>query len=317
VLPLELTDRRGSADVLPTSGARAPNRVSLTPAGEAHPVMQLAAAAADTRKRWDEVPALASIAQLGGARPGASVLAVTTVSGGTPRALVAVQRYGEGRSMVFAGEAAWRWRMLMPATDRAYDTFWKQAVRWLALPAADPVSVTAPAGAAPGDTLALQVVVRNAAFDPQPDAAVEVRVTAPDGRIESLRAVPEPGAAAPGRYVASFQPGAAGVFKVTADARNGTSLLGNAGTSLLVGGVDLEMTDPRLNLQVLQRLAAASGGRVLSPDQLGGLPDILNTGVPAAALAVRRDLWHTGWSFAAILVLLGFEWVLRRRWGLR
>jgi uncharacterized membrane protein len=317
VLPLELSDRRGSADVLPTSGARAPNRVSLTPAGEAHPVMQLAAAAGDTRKRWDGVPALASIAQLGGARPGASVLAVTTVPGGAPRALVAVQRYGEGRSMVFAGEAAWRWRMLMPATDRAYDTFWKQAVRWLALPAADPVSVTAPASAAPGDTLPLQVVVRNAAFDPQPDAAVDVRLTAPDGRIESLRAVPEPGASAPGRYVASFKAETAGVFKVTADARNGPSLLGNASTSLLVGGADLEMTDPRLNLQVLQRLAAASGGRVLSADQLGGLPDILNTGVPAAALAVRRDLWHTGWSFAAILLLLGFEWVLRRRWGLR
>ena len=44
---------------------------------------------------------------------------------------------------------------------------------------------------------------------------------------------------------------------------------------------------------------------------------MLKAGVPAAALAVRRDLWHTGWSFAAILVLLGAEWMLRRTWGLR
>jgi hypothetical protein len=31
--------------------------------------------------------------------------------------------------MVFAGEASWRWRMLLPATDRSYETFWKQALR--------------------------------------------------------------------------------------------------------------------------------------------------------------------------------------------
>ena len=35
-----------------------------------------------------------------------------------PRALVAVQRYGDGRSMVFTGEASWRWRMLLPSSDR-------------------------------------------------------------------------------------------------------------------------------------------------------------------------------------------------------
>ncbi len=58
--------------------SRGVNRVSLTAAGEAHPVMQLGAAADETRKRWEAAPALASIAPLGDPRPGASVLAVTT-----------------------------------------------------------------------------------------------------------------------------------------------------------------------------------------------------------------------------------------------
>jgi hypothetical protein len=77
------------------------------------------------------------------------------------------------------------------------------------------------------------------------------------------------------------------------------------------------MTDPRMNQAFFERLAAASGGRVLSEDQLTGLPGMLKEAVPGAELAVRRDLWHTGWSFAAILVLLGSEWILRRTWGLR
>ena len=118
VLPLDLSDRgRGvlQASATPSRGA---NRVALTSAGADHPIMQLTADAGETRKRWEAVPALASVSPLGGPRPGASVLAVTSGPGGAQRALVAVQRYGTGRAMVFTGEAAWRWRMMLPASDR-------------------------------------------------------------------------------------------------------------------------------------------------------------------------------------------------------
>ena len=316
VLPLDF-NARGSGDVVPASGGGGVNRVSLTPAGEAHPVMQLAAGADDTRKRWEAVPALASIAPLGGPRPGASVLAVTSGPGGTPRALVAVQRFGEGRSMVFTGEASWRWRMLLPATDRAYDTFWKQALRWVALPAGDPILLSVAPGAAPGDTLPVRVVARNAAFEPLKNVTVDLRVTAPDGRVESLRAAPDPGQGKEGNHVANVRPERAGVFKLSAEVRDGPTLVGTASAAVLVGGADVEMTDPRMNQAFFERLAAASGGRVLSEDQLTSLPGMLKAAVPGAELAVRRDLWHTGWSFAAILSLLGAEWILRRTWGLR
>jgi uncharacterized membrane protein len=317
VLPLALTDRGGPSDVLPASNVKGANRVTLTAAGEDHPMMRLAGNTADTRKRWEAVPPLASSAALGGPRPGASVLAVTAGAGGSPRALVAVQRYGEGRAMVFSGEASWRWKMLLPATDRSYDTFWKQAIRWLALPATDPVSIDVAAGAMPGEPLPLRVTVRTPAFEPVRQAVVDLRVTAPDGRQTWLRASPDPGPGGEGRYVASLRPEQAGVFKVSAQAAQGATALGSADTSALVGGADLEMTEPRLNEELLRRVAAASGGRPVSEDEIAGLPDILKASLPAAALAVRRDLWNTGWSFAMILVLLGAEWVLRRRWGLR
>jgi uncharacterized membrane protein len=314
-LPLDLNDRGG--DVVPASSARGVNRVSLTPAGEAHPVMQLAPGADETRKRWESVPALASIAVLGGPRPGASVLAVTSGPGGTPRALVAVQRFGEGRSMVFAGEASWRWRMLLPATDRSYETFWKQALRWLALPASDPIQLTLAQGSAPGETLAVRVAVRTPSFQPLENATVDVRITTPDGRVEGLRAAPVTGRGREGQYEASVRPESAGVFKVAADVRQGSTHVGAASGSVLIGGADVEMTDPRVNRAVLERLAATSGGSMLTESQLSGLPATLKSAGSAAALPVQRDLWHTGWSFAAILVLLGTEWMLRRSWGLR
>ena len=315
VLPLSLQDRTGG--VLPAVDAQGVNRVTLTTQGEAHPVMQLGLAADDSLKRWGTVPPLAAIAPLGGPRPGATVLALASGAGGTQRALVAVQRFGDGRSMIFAGEAAWRWRMMLPATDRSYDTFWRQAVRWLALPATDPIAITVPPGAAAGAPVAIQIAVRNQAFEPIRDATVDVRVTTADGRLEQVRATADPEAPTSGRYIARFKAGDSGVYRVVADAKRERAPLGSASASLLVGGADLEMADPRLNTAVLQRLAAASGGRVVSEADVAEVVSALETNVPAAALSVRRDLWHNGWSFAAIVLLLAGEWVLRRRWGLR
>ncbi len=117
---------------------------------------------------------------------------------------MAVQRYGDGRSMIFAGEAAWRWRMMLPASDRSYDTFWRQAVRWLAIAAPDPVSLSVPAGASTGDVLALRIAVRSETFEPLRDATVDVRVTAPDGTLQELRATKEPGPGTDGRYVVAL-----------------------------------------------------------------------------------------------------------------
>jgi len=79
----------------------------------------------------------------------------------------------------------------------------------------------------------------------------------------------------------------------------------------------VEMTDPRLNTPVLQRIALGSGGRVVDLRDTSAIVEPLRAGLPAARLAVTHDLWHNGWSFAAIVGLLGTEWVLRRRWGLR
>ena len=317
LLPLDAADRgRG---VLPAAAQapRAANRVALTPAGETHPIMQLTAAHDETRKRWDAVPALAAIAALGGPRPGATVLAVTSGAGGAPRALVAVQRYGEGRSMIFTGEAAWRWRMMLPANDRSYDTFWRQAVRWLALPATDPVTIVAPAGAAAGDAVALRIAARDAAFATLRDPDVKVRVTRPDGRVESIPAVLDTGAGGNATFVARLRADDAGVYRTTAEVQAGGAEPITTSTSLLVGGADPEMADPRVNLRVLQRLAAATGGRIIEPSETGALTQALQSAVPAAVGRIRTDLWHNGWSFLAIVFLMAGEWLLRRRWGLR
>jgi hypothetical protein len=244
------------------------------------------------------------------------VLAVAGSAGGTARPLIAVQRYGLGRAMVFTGEASWRWRMHLPASDRTFETFWRQAIRWLALPAGDPILLTVPPASTPGDTLTVRILVRNASFEPVGDASVDVSVSAPDGRMEQLRGAAVRGGP-DGTFETTFRPAEPGVYRLTAEVRRGSSTLGSARASMLVGGADFEMTDPRLNSQLLQRIAIASGGRMVTGADFSTLGETLRARLPAAALAASRDLWNTAWSFVTIVILLSAEWILRRLWGLR
>ena len=317
VLPVELNDRRGG--LVRTSrdaGALAAhNKVALTAEGETHPIMRVGGNAEETRKIWSVLPSLAASAPLGGPRPGATILAVTTAPGGGVYPVVAVQRYGQGRSMVFAGEASWRWKMMVASTDRTHEFFWRQAARWLSSTAPDPVAISLPDAPEPGDALSVDVDARDAAFAPVTDATVDVTLTAPGGESRPLKlrhADP-----AGGRYTAAIAPDQPGLYKVHAEARRGTTPLGTADRWMYVGGSDREFADPRLNEGFLRRVARNSGGRYVRAAEAARVPAWLEATVPQNAAPERRDLWNEPWAFALVVMLLSAEWILRRRWGLR
>jgi hypothetical protein len=188
----------------------------------------------------------------------------------------------------------------------------------VSLGATDPVTVFPIPASGPGDRIMVRLAVRDAEFNPVPDAEVDLRVTGPGDRMETLRAARDvTDGEDPGLFVAAFEPADPGVYRVSATATRGGVTLGSATTSALVGGADTEMADPRLNTALLERLAASTGGRVLTADDLDGLSDLLRAGMPASAYAVREDLWHSAWSFVLLIGLLVSEWLVRRRWGLR
>jgi hypothetical protein len=217
--------------------------------------------------------------------------------------------------MVFAGEAAWRWRMMMPAGNRVYEIFWRQAARWLAGPAPDPLTVTIPDAAEPGDSLEIAVEARDRAFVPASDAGVEASVTAPGGDAQPLPLRRD--ATAPGRFSGTLQPAASGLYRVRAAAKGRTGSLGTADRWLYVGGNDREFSDPRLNEGFLRRLARASGGEYARADRVADLLPALQASTPQGAAPERRDLWNTPAALAFVVMLLSAEWALRRRWGLR
>lgn len=315
VLPIDLTDRRARVTLASaTTPAAVPNSPALTPDGALHPATRLAVSATENRQKWAELPPLASVAPVGGARPGAQVLAVALTAGGEAQPLIATQRYGQGRALVFAGEASWRWRMMRPATDTSYETIWRQLARWSTAGANGPVTIVPMSPTVAGVTDRISVLVRDEDFRPVANAEVAVQVAGPNGERRQLNAVLS--SPQEGRYSVPARFDQTGVYRVAAVATRDQKRLGSGIRPVLVGGADLEMTQPRLNEAVLQRLSAENRGHYVRADEADRLPALLRESRVEAGTPEARDLWHNGWSLAAIIGLLAAEWIARRRAGL-
>lgn len=313
VLPARLAGRLG----LTGAGRDGPDaqRLAPTPEGLAHPVLRLGPTVEETRRRWEAAPALAGSVRIGPLRPGAVVLAATAAGNGPGRPLVVVQRYGAGRSMILAGRATWRWRMLLPAGDPTYGRFWGQAARWLTAGAGGRIAVAAGGGDAAGDSLRVEVTVRDDEFRPVAGAAVRVRVSGPGG--EPLLEDEAAAAGTAGAYGVSTPPASAGVHRIDVDVTRGGRRLGGARGQALVGGADPELADPWLNAALLRRMAEAGGGAYLDPDRLDGLAERLRAASGAVPRTVTREVWHHAAVLVLLIALLAAEWSLRRLWGLR
>jgi len=304
----------GAINAAAAASSRQGTRIDLTSAGQQHPVMQQAAGP-DGSSPWSSLPSLAAAAAVGRPRAGAEVLAMVSGPAGEPQPLVAVQRAGRGRTLVFTGEGAWRWRMGLASSNLAYETFWRQALRWVAVQAPPLVAVDVeppPLGVA----VPISVRVVTPAFEPVSDAGVQVRVEEPGGGSRTLTAALD--ASEPGLYSASLLTLAPGVHRIDVEATRAGTSLGRTSVQVLAGGADPEFVDPRRNDAILKRLGESTGGALIAADELDGLAGRIRTAAasPTARL-VERDLWHNGWSFVMICALLGTEWALRRRWGLR
>ncbi len=301
-LPLELASGRPSVALTGTSGQSASptgdDRVRLTNDGRQHAITRVAASIEESEREWNALPPLAAVNVLGGPRPGASVLAVATVNSST-RPVLAVQRYGRGRTLEFAGEGSWRWKMLMPAKDRTHELFWRQAIRWLASAAPDPVTIVPVDRAQPGTPQSIDLLVADGDFHAVDSALVTVRVTSPGGETKSIKATLADHAT--GRYSARVNLDRPGVYTVQAEARQGAQVLGTAQASFLAGGSDPEFADPRLNDAVLQRIAAATGGRYVTAADAATVPALLASAPATIASTQPRDAWQHPLVFALIV----------------
>ncbi|MCX6856395.1 MAG: glutamine amidotransferase [Verrucomicrobia bacterium] len=292
-------------------------RFDLTREGWLEPWTRVRAGREEDEKRLIEMPGFFAVNQTFSIKPGASVLA-TIKSGGEAATFpaIAAQRFGEGRvASVMIGDL-WRWGMVDEAAHQDLDKIWRQLMRWLVVDVPDKIQFTA---VPDSERMKLEVRVRDAAFLVKDDAVVKIEVMGPSGSKSQLFA--EPSLKEAGLFEAEFYSRDTGIYRAVAVVQDSvvgrTSPLSETKTTGWVHDPNpREFASLKPGHEWAERVAKASGGRVLSLADLPKLPDILKDIRVPIEETITTPFWHGAWFFALVLGLLGGEWYLRRKGGM-
>lgn len=280
----------------------------LTPHGAATHMLKLAETAVDNRNRWDELPDIADYQLTGDLKP-AAVTLINAMADDGPVPLLITQPFGRGHTYILATGGTWRWQMSLPAEDDRHETFWRQFLRALVATAPPKLTLLAePRGA----TIDLRAEFRDAAHEPVPGLDVTAAASHEAGGTVAVSLAASPGE--PGVYRARIDAPATGTWYVEAIAARGEELFGIARASVFADPGQAEYINIRADAGQMRRLAEATGGRHLEPDDIAALPDLIRYSSAGITEAVFRPVWDAPAVLLLLLVLKSGEWLLRRRW---
>lgn len=292
---------------------RDPATAELTPAGRDSLITRIEDNPDANVERWKKLPYLMNFQEAGQPKPGALVLAEMTASGHKLPLLI-TQKYGRGRTAVFATGGDWRWQMLQPVEDMSHEIFWRQMLRWLVsdTPTRVVTSITRPVLYDDGREH-LRAEVRDTNYLPTSDAIVQARVVGPDGASQTIDLHPD--SLEQGVYSADWDAGQAGsyVAEITAT-RNQQELGRDVITFRREDGV-AENFHLEQNRDLLEKLSSQTGGKYYRPNEVSRLGEDISYSDAGITVRETRDLWDMPIVFFVVLLLCCSEWLLRRRWG--
>jgi hypothetical protein len=293
----------------------------LTPEGRSSLVMTLENDREQNDLLWSRVAPLDRLPPLLAPRPGATVLAELSDSQTRTERypLVAWQRYGAGKCMMMATDRFWLLRF--KTGDIYHWRVWSQCIQFLTLSRLmgehKRIRIETDRATYPvGGQVMLYANLLDDNFEPlsQPGFEVEVSALGDDGSASMTQRVTlRPDVSTPGLYEGYFSPSRAGGYLVAASANDRT--LSNA-TEFQVTDIKPELANTDMQLDHLRRIADLSGGACLSTLEFQKLPSLLNLAPHAVTIRTQHPLWDLGLIIWLLAGLVGFEWILRRKYDL-
>jgi hypothetical protein len=107
-----------------------------------------------------------------------------------------------------------------------------------------------------------------------------------------------------------------GRYRYEGRASSGGNALGTVEGVFAVDSLGAEMERLEADHEILARIAQASGGKLWSPDSLGGLNEEFRAIAQAEEERVHVALWDSPFAFALFVAFASAEWFLRRRRGM-
>jgi hypothetical protein len=311
MLPVELetVDLSGGLNL----SANRPVKLELTPAGRTNPMLKLADDPAMSANKWAGLPPVYWIAKVARAKPAAEVLVVDPDPSKSSRygkmPVMAMQQYGLGQVMFVGTDNLWRWRR--NAGDIYHAMLWGQLTQRMALPhllgsskrtqlMADQKKYTT------GQRVTIYARLYTESFEPMTEAAVKGHFDQKggSGTLREVLLRPIPGQ--PGMYRGELIAPAPGAFEFAVDHDKSTLL------DFEVEDPKQELTETAMNKQLLEQMAAVSGGAFVREEDLYQLPEKMKGKMERMRSKLEVEIWSSPIYFILMIGLVSSEWILRK-----
>jgi uncharacterized membrane protein len=324
----------------------------LTADGASHPAMEglVDWFGQEEKPPTQVLPPLLGNVVVNGAKDSAEVLAIHPDRMGTdgkPQVVLAVERYGKGRSAVFTADTTYRWYLPLRGLgqDSPYNRFWGQVIRWLA--GEDVRNRQRGAGVEAllnksafqlGEPVHVRAMVRDQSGDATRYAQLSVSLSRIGGKDEPQQQPMGPVESHTGMYSAQLTGLAQGDWSAQIVASKDGHELGRQTVKFSVLPPADEMSKIAANPKLMADIASATGGFAYPLSQFDDLVEQLIRSDPASGEAKERSVplanairaalaligHDPGWAKkfdlpmqgAIVMSLLVGEWILRRRWQL-
>ena len=315
------------SDVLPVELARLPDpdapyftelKVDVTVPGSMHAATQIADAESLSVKRWKTMPAVSSVNRIGRTKPGATVLlSGIPTNEGDRQVVLAFQRYGRGKSIVFPIQDSWMWQMdpTISVEDPTFESYWRQLLRWLVNEVPSRVMVASVGDqVSTAEPVELDAEIADRSYLKVNNAEAVARVTAPSGTVTEVPL--EWSVTRDGQYKANFTPTEKGLYRIDVKTRIGTDTVTSAPAYVSSGEPPTEYFGAEMRAPLLRRIADETGGRFYTPDNVTELAKDIVFTEAGNTVVDRKDLWDMPIIFLLLLALVTSEWGFRKMRGL-
>ena len=235
------------------------------------------------------------------------------------RPLLAVAEAGRGRTLVFAAADTWLW--YRAGNEAAHQRFWQQLLLWLGRKETESPAglslVLTPRQVDRGKPVTVTASVLDETGDSVDDASINLVLVGP-AREEVLAEKVLAEKVSPGGVEESIAPATAGDYIVRASrlAEDG-SVAEVVEKRFLVNASDPELDRPATDLAMLERIAAVSGGVVLTPESFDAWATDLLASLEAADVDREEvtSLWDDWPPLILLALVLTTEWAVRKAQG--
>jgi hypothetical protein len=238
------------------------------------------------------------------------------VQSGENYPLLVLGYFPAGRTLFLSVDSTYRWRYHYG--DRYLDTFWRNAIRWLALGRLKSGDrryriESSRSSYDLEDRVQLEVRVLDEDFRPSDAPSQKVFWSGPDGSVKELELAGESGRA--GVYRGGLEVERPGVYRAWLEAPVAGRLQRVSATEFEVVLPSRENQDPSPDPEGLRALALKTGGQFLDLAQAGTLAAQFPGGEELREPISSRleDAWDRWGTLLLALALLSTEWILRKR----